>query len=117
MRRRPSSGRHPKPYPEPDSKRGRRNESRERLSACLVLLLLRRPDGAIRRAYRSALLRWEGFELEGQLVDLAGELEGRVVAIFHQRDPGAGILADVEGFVLWEHDRGGMFQRIPRHLL
>src|SRR5690242_14113280 len=36
------------------------------------------------------------FELEGQLVDLAGELEWRVVAMFHQRDPGAGVLADIE---------------------
>ena len=57
------------------------------------------------------------FELEGQLVDLAGELERRVVAIFHQRDPGARVLADVEGFVLRERDRGGVFHGIPGHFL
>src|SRR5678816_2737119 len=39
------------------------------------------------------------FELEGQLVDLAGELEWRIVAMLHQRDPGAGVLADIEGFI------------------
>src|SRR4030095_12507616 len=45
------------------------------------------------------------FELEGQLVDLAGELERDIVAILHHRDPGTGVLADVERFVLWERDR------------
>jgi hypothetical protein len=52
------------------------------------------------------------FEFEGQLVDLAGELERNIVAIFHQRDPGAGVLADVEGFVLREGDRGGVVHGI-----
>ena len=36
------------------------------------------------------------FEFEGQLVDLAGELERNIVAIFQQRNAGAGVLADVE---------------------
>ena len=57
------------------------------------------------------------FELEGQLVDLAGELERNIVAILQQRDPGAGVLADVEGFVLRERDRGGVFHGIPGHFL
>ena len=55
--------------------------------------------------------------LEGQLVDLASELEWNVVAIFHQRDPGAGVLANVKGFVFRERDRGGVFHGVPRHLL
>ena len=58
-----------------------------------------------------------GFELEGQLVDLAGELERNIVAIFQQRDPGTGVLADVEGFVLRKRDRGGVFHGILRHFL
>src|SRR6476660_9113068 len=48
------------------------------------------------------------FELEGQLVDLAGEPEWRIVAMFHQRDPGAGVLANVECFILRESDRDGV---------
>jgi hypothetical protein len=40
------------------------------------------------------------FELEGQLVDLAGELERNLVAVLDERQRGAGVLADVEDFVL-----------------
>src|SRR5512144_2562074 len=57
------------------------------------------------------------FELEGQLVDLAGELERNIVAILQHRDTGARVLADVEGFVFRERDRGGVFHGIPGRLL
>jgi hypothetical protein len=57
------------------------------------------------------------FELEGQLVDLAGELKRRVVTIFHQRDAGARVLANVERFILGERDRGCMLHGIPGHFL
>ena len=33
------------------------------------------------------------------------------------RDAGARVLADVEGFVLRERDRGGVFHGIPGHFL
>ena len=56
-------------------------------------------------------------ELEGQLVDLAGELERRVVAVLQHRDAGARVLADVEGFVLRERDRGGVLHGFLVHLL
>ena len=56
-------------------------------------------------------------EVEGQLVDLAGELERNIVAVFHHRDAGAGVLADVEGFVLRERDRGGVLHGILGHFL
>lgn len=49
--------------------------------------------------------------------NLAGELERNIVAILQQRDAGARVLADVEGFVLREHDRGGVFHGIPGHFL
>jgi hypothetical protein len=39
-------------------------------------------------------------EVEGQLVDLAGELEGHIVAVFDERQRGARVLADIEAFVL-----------------
>src|SRR4029450_4275181 len=57
------------------------------------------------------------FELEGQLVDLAGELERDIVAILHHRDPGTGVLADVERFVLWERDRDSVFQGLFGYFL
>src|SRR5229473_2963691 len=57
------------------------------------------------------------FELERQLVDLAGELERRIVAILQHRDPGAGVLADVERLVLRERDRRAVFHGIPGHFL
>jgi hypothetical protein len=57
------------------------------------------------------------FEFEGQLVDLAGELERHIVAILDERQRGAGVLADVEGFVFRERDRGGVFHGIPGHFL
>ncbi len=60
--------------------------------------------GAIRRPRLRTLLRLEGFELEGQLVDLAGELELNIVAIVQHSDAGARVLADVESFVLRERD-------------
>ena len=47
-------------------------------------------------------------EVEGELVDRAGELERRIVAILHQREAGAGVTADVEGLVLGERDRGAV---------
>ena len=56
-------------------------------------------------------------EFEGQLIDLAGELERNVVAVLDHRDAGARVLADVEGFVLRERDRGGVFQGFPGHFL
>lgn len=34
--------------------------------------------------------------------------EVNIIAILNQRNPGAGVLADVEGFVLRETDRGGV---------
>src|SRR4029079_15386411 len=52
-------------------------------------------------------------ELEGQLVDLAGELEWRVVTVFHQRNPGARVLADIKTFVFRERDRDGVLHGIP----
>src|SRR5262249_34579525 len=57
------------------------------------------------------------FELESQLVDLACELEGDIVTILEQADPGAGVLTDVERFAFRERNRGGVLQRIPSHLL
>src|SRR5829696_2932751 len=57
------------------------------------------------------------FELERQLVDLAGEPERRVVAILQHRDPGAGVHADVEGLVLRERDRRTVFDGFPVHFL
>src|SRR5579862_6244853 len=57
------------------------------------------------------------FELESELVDLAGELERNVVAIFHQRDTGAGVLTHIEGFVLRERDRNGVLHGILGHFL
>jgi hypothetical protein len=57
------------------------------------------------------------FEFECQLVDLAGELEWRIVAIFQQRDPGTGVLADVERFILWKRDGCGVVHGIPDHFL
>jgi hypothetical protein len=42
-----------------------------------------------------------GAPSEGELVDLAGELEWRIVAIFHQATP-VRVRADVEGFILGE---------------
>src|ERR1039458_3235220 len=65
----------------------------------------------------SLLLLREGFEFKGQLVDLAGELERDFVAILDERKRSAGIQADVEGFVLRECDRGGVFHRIFGHFL
>src|SRR5262245_19375502 len=59
--------------------------------------------------------RWLRLEFERQPVYLAGELEGGVIAILQQRDAGARVLADIEGFVLRERDWGGVFQRIPGH--
>src|SRR5512136_1237191 len=64
-----------------------------------------------------ALLGREGFQLEGHLVDLAGELERNIVAILHHRDACARVLADVEGLVLRERDRDGVFHGIPGHFL
>src|SRR4029434_535079 len=57
------------------------------------------------------------FEVEGQFVDLAGELERNIVAILDERQRGASVLADVEGFVFRERDRGGVFHGIPGHFL
>src|SRR6266481_1374066 len=57
------------------------------------------------------------FELERQLVDLTGELERRIVAILQHRDPGAGVLADVEGLVLRERDRRAVLNGFPGHFL
>src|SRR6266404_4629959 len=56
-------------------------------------------------------------EVEGQLVDLTGELERRIVAILQHRDPGAGVLADVEGLVLRERDRRAVLNGFPGHFL
>src|SRR5215467_220598 len=56
-------------------------------------------------------------ELEGQLVDLAGELEWRIVPILDQRHPGARVLADIEAFILRERDRGAVLHGIPGYLL
>ena len=57
------------------------------------------------------------FEVKGELVDRAGELERNIVAILQQRDAGARVLADVEGFVLRERDWGAMFHGIFGHFL
>ena len=57
------------------------------------------------------------FELERQLVYLAGKLERRIVAILDHRDPGPGVLADVEGLVLRERDRCAVFNGLPVHFL
>src|SRR5882724_2642185 len=56
-------------------------------------------------------------EVEGELVDLAGELERDIVAILQQRDAGTRVLADVEGFVLRERDRSSVLHGIPGDLL
>src|SRR5262249_54688884 len=70
-------------------------------------------DRSLALTYR-CLLR---FELEGQFIDLAGELERRIVAILNQRNPGSSVLADVEALILRECDRDGVLQCIFRHLL
>src|SRR5262245_6909844 len=57
------------------------------------------------------------FEFEGQLINLASELEWNVIAVLQQCDPSARVLADVEVFVLRERDRGGVLQGILRYLL
>src|SRR5207344_3346196 len=57
------------------------------------------------------------FELERQLVKLAGELERRIVAIFQHRDSGAGVLTDIKGFVLRERDWGTMLDGFPVRFL
>src|SRR5262249_52153425 len=56
-------------------------------------------------------------ELEGELVDRAGEFERRVIAIFDERDAGAGVLADVEGFILRECNGGAILHRVGGDLL
>src|SRR6185312_3249045 len=55
-------------------------------------------------------------KLESELVDLAGELERRIIAMFQQGDAGSRVLADVESFVFRESDGGAMLQRIPGDL-
>src|SRR6478735_1389429 len=56
-------------------------------------------------------------EFERQLVDLPGELERRIVAILDHRHPGAGVLADVECFVLRKRDRRAVFDGFPVYFL
>src|SRR5262245_66686760 len=50
------------------------------------------------------------FEFEGQSVNLTGKLERNIVAILQQRHSGAGVLADIEAFILGESDRSGVLQ-------
>src|SRR4029077_4431977 len=56
-------------------------------------------------------------DVEGQFVDLAGELEWHIVAIVHERQRGTGVLSDIEGLVLREGDRSGVLHGIPGHFL
>src|SRR5208283_4307918 len=56
-------------------------------------------------------------EIKGEFIDLAGELERNIVAIFQHRDACARVLADVEGFVLRECDRGRVLHGILGHFL
>src|SRR5687768_16782495 len=69
--------------------------------------LRRRHSSELCLGLRRILQHWS--ELERQLVDLARELERRIVAILEHRDTGAGVLADVEGLVLRERDRRAVF--------
>src|SRR5258708_30777581 len=75
--------------------------------------------GRHRRQLRPRLLCWLGLrsDVEGQLVDLAGELERRILAILDHRDAGAGVLPDVEGLVLRERDRRAVFNGFSVHFL
>src|SRR6266481_169799 len=61
-------------------------------------------DGREPVAVLRGVLDWP--EVEGQLVDLTGELERTIVAILDHRDTGARVLTDVEVLVFWELDRG-----------
>src|SRR4029078_9438428 len=57
------------------------------------------------------------FEPERQLVELAGELERRFIAIFQQRNSGARVQPHVESLIFRKRNRGSVLKRIPRHLL
>src|SRR5258706_9900160 len=56
-------------------------------------------------------------EVEGQLVDLAGEDERDVIVVLDIRDSAPGIPANIEGFVFGEGDRRAMFHGIRRDFL
>src|SRR6185295_15912365 len=84
------------------------------------ILVLSRLDTLVRNGWKLLGLRYHvplRFEVEGQLVDLARELEGHIVAIFDERQRGACVLADIEAFILRERDGGGVLHGILGHLL
>src|SRR6476646_6264955 len=77
--------------------------------------LRRRPRSEFCLGLGRVLQLWSDFER--QLVDLAGELERRIVAILDHRHPGAGVLADVKCFVLRKRDRRAVFDGFPVYFL
>jgi hypothetical protein len=84
------------------------------LTVVSIFLLIARIVHKLLTVRFGALLR---FELERQLVDLTCEFEGDIVAILEQRDSGAGVLPDVEGFVLAQspNGNGGCHARLWRN--
>src|ERR1700751_2883422 len=68
------------------------------------------------RSFTLASIRLR-LKVKSKLVDLASELERRIIAVLQQGHSGARILADIETLVFRESEGRGVLHRIPGHLL